>query len=68
MHDATVVSGEARPTIRFERRLGRLPSAVWRALTDREELNAWFPCDILTEEWKVGASLRFVFRDGGGTT
>lgn len=64
MDDATLVTGEARPVIRFERRLSRPPSAVWRALIDREELRSWFPCDIVTEEWKVGASLRFVFRGG----
>jgi uncharacterized protein YndB with AHSA1/START domain len=64
MDDATLVTGEGRPVIRSERRLRRPPSAVWRALTDREELNSWFPCDIVTDGWKVGASLRFVFREG----
>jgi uncharacterized protein YndB with AHSA1/START domain len=64
MQDATLVTGSGRPVIRLERRLSRPPSEVWRALTDRAELNAWFPCDILTETWKVGASLHFVFRAG----
>ena len=66
MDDATLVPGVARPTVRFERRLRRSPSAVWRALTVREELESWFPCDVLVDEWKVGASLRFVFRAGEG--
>jgi uncharacterized protein YndB with AHSA1/START domain len=64
MQDATLATGSGRPVIRLERRLSRSPSEVWRALTEREELNAWFPCDVLTETWKVGASLRFVFRGG----
>jgi len=64
MDDAELVLGPTRPVIRFERLLPRPPSAVWRALTDREELNSWFPCDIVTDGWRVGASLRFVFREG----
>jgi uncharacterized protein YndB with AHSA1/START domain len=64
MNDATLVTGGARPVIRFERHLNRPPAAVWRALTDPDELRAWFPCDIVTESWQVGASLRFVFQGG----
>jgi uncharacterized protein YndB with AHSA1/START domain len=64
MHDPTLVTTDARPKIRFDRHLPSPPAVVWRALTEREELNGWFPCDILTDEWKVGASLKFVFRDG----
>jgi len=67
MQDARVeMSAEGRPILRFERHLSRRPSAVWRALTQPDELNAWFPCDIITEEWEVGASLRFVFGGGEG--
>jgi len=64
MEDAELLTGATRPVIRFERLLRRPRPAVWRALTDREELNSWFPCDIVTDEWRVGASLRFVFREG----
>jgi uncharacterized protein YndB with AHSA1/START domain len=64
MNDATVTTGNDGATIRLERLLSQSPAEVWRALTDREELNTWFPCDILTAEWKIGASLRFVFRQG----
>ncbi len=62
MHDATLGTGGPRPVLRLERRLARPPAAVWRALTDREELQEWFPCDIDTDEWKPGARLRFVYR------
>jgi uncharacterized protein YndB with AHSA1/START domain len=64
MQEATLGTGGSRPSLRFERRLARPPAAVWRALTDREALKAWFPCDIITDEWKPGARLRFVFRNG----
>ncbi|HWE71276.1 MAG TPA: SRPBCC domain-containing protein [Acidimicrobiales bacterium] len=52
-----------RATIRFERLLPHPPEAVWRSLVDRDELNGWFPTDIITDEWKVGATLTFVFRE-----
>ena len=32
---------------------------MWRALTRPEELKAWFPSDIVTDEWEVGAALTF---------
>jgi uncharacterized protein YndB with AHSA1/START domain len=36
---------------------------VWRALTDREQLRAWFPCDVIVEggRWEVGAAISFPF-------
>jgi uncharacterized protein YndB with AHSA1/START domain len=64
MHDATLRTGGTRPVLRFERMLARPATAVWRALTDPDQLRAWFPCDIITEEWKAGAKLRFAFRGG----
>jgi len=64
MTDATMERVGGRVRLRFERDLAAPPEAVWRALTDREELAAWFPCDIVAEEWRSGVLLRFVFRDG----
>jgi uncharacterized protein YndB with AHSA1/START domain len=66
MQDVTLESTGTRPVLRLERRLARPPAEVWRALTDRDELATWFPCDILTDEWRSGAALRFVFRGGEG--
>jgi uncharacterized protein YndB with AHSA1/START domain len=63
MQDATLRTGGPRPVLRLERSLAHPPAAVWRALTDREELKMWFPCDIITDEWRTGARLRFVYRD-----
>jgi uncharacterized protein YndB with AHSA1/START domain len=54
--------------VRFERHLSHPPEKVWRALVDRDELRTWFPTDIITDEWKVGATLEFPFRNNEGPT
>jgi uncharacterized protein YndB with AHSA1/START domain len=61
--DATVVIGDGRPTVRLERQLSDPPSVVWKALTNREELRSWFPCDVVVEggTWRVGAAISFPF-------
>lgn len=63
MTDATLLTGDSRPTVRLERQLVDPPPVVWRALTDREELRAWFPCDVIVQGgvWKVGAAISFPF-------
>ena len=45
--------------LRFTRTLHHAPDKVWRALTDPEQLSAWFPQRI-DADWTVGAPLRFV--------
>lgn len=64
MNDATLRTHGPRPLIRFERHLSQPPATVWRALTDPEGLKSWFPCDIATESWQIGATLTFRFRRG----
>jgi len=61
--EATIVGEVDRPTIRLERQLVDPPSVVWRALTDREELRSWFPCDVIVTGglWKLGAAISFLF-------
>lgn len=49
------------PAVRFERVLNSPAEAVWRALTEPEELRGWFPCEISVDRWEVGASLTFSF-------
>jgi uncharacterized protein YndB with AHSA1/START domain len=63
MNDATIVTEGGRPAIRLERHLPDPPSVVWEALTDREQLRRWFPCDVIVASgiWEVGASLSFPF-------
>jgi uncharacterized protein YndB with AHSA1/START domain len=55
------LGASTRPAVRFERDLPDPPDAVWRALTDPQELKSWFPCEILADRWEAGAALRFVF-------
>jgi uncharacterized protein YndB with AHSA1/START domain len=50
------------------RQLPDPPEVVWRALTDRDELVTWFPCDVVTEGWEVGATLTFPFPEDVGMT
>lgn len=44
--------------LRFTRRLHHPAERVWRALTEPEQLQQWFP-DHIVGEWKLGAPLRF---------
>ncbi len=63
MTDGTLLTNRERPAVRLERYLPDPPNVVWRALTDREELRAWFPCDVDVhgQRWEVGASISFLF-------
>jgi uncharacterized protein YndB with AHSA1/START domain len=63
MNDATHLTRGARPAVRLERTLPDPPAVVWQALTDREQLRSWFPCDVIVAggRWEVGASLTFPF-------
>lgn len=63
MNDATLITDRARPAVRLERRLPDPPPIVWLALTDREQLRSWFPCDVMVEGglWEVGAAITFPF-------
>ena len=63
MNDATLLTDRTRPALRFERHLSDPPEVVWRALTDREQLRAWFPCDVIVSggRWEVGAAITFPF-------
>jgi uncharacterized protein YndB with AHSA1/START domain len=64
MTDAKLLIEETRrPAIRLERHLPDPPSVVWQALTDREQLRAWFPCDVIVDggRWRPGAAISFRF-------
>ena len=63
--DATLEPNESRYVLKVERRLAQPPERVWRAVTDRELLKQWFPCDV-EGDWTVGAGLRFEFLQGEG--
>jgi uncharacterized protein YndB with AHSA1/START domain len=63
MSDATLVTDQTRPAVRLERRLPDPPEIVWAAITERERLRAWFPCDVIVSdgEWVPGAEISFPF-------
>jgi uncharacterized protein YndB with AHSA1/START domain len=64
MTDATLlIEDELRPAVRLERHLPHPPLVVWRALTEREQLRPWFPCDVAVSggRWEAGAAITFTF-------
>jgi uncharacterized protein YndB with AHSA1/START domain len=69
MTNATLLTDGARPAVRLERDLADAPPVVWRAITDRTELQAWFPCDVVVDggTWTVGAAITFDFSEHGFT-
>jgi uncharacterized protein YndB with AHSA1/START domain len=66
MSDAMLVNEHVRPAVRLERLLPDPPDVVWGALTERDQLRAWFPCDVLVDggEWVPGAEISFPFPPG----
>ena len=64
MSEATLMATGSRPVLRFERFLPRPVEQVWRAVTDPEEMRAWFPTRIEIDTWEAGATLTHHF-DGG---
>ena len=46
--------------LRYERRLAHPPERVWRALTESDQLQHWFPTDIVGER-REGAPLQLPF-------
>jgi uncharacterized protein YndB with AHSA1/START domain len=63
MNDGTLLADGPRPAVRLERHLPDPPSIVWLAITDREQLRSWFPCDVVVADgrWEVGAAITFPF-------
>jgi uncharacterized protein YndB with AHSA1/START domain len=58
----TLAEHEGEWQVRFERRLRHPLEKVWRAVTEREHMQAWFP-DEMEGERRAGAPL--TFRDKG---
>jgi uncharacterized protein YndB with AHSA1/START domain len=63
MTDATASTEGGRTSVRLERHLMDPPAIVWQALTDRDQLRTWFPCDVIVDggRWFVGAGITFIF-------
>jgi len=58
MNDGTFYRLDGRPAVRFERVYPHPPEGVWMAITDPEELLAWFPSRAVIEP-AVGGSVSF---------
>lgn len=52
---------ENRPTLRFERRLSHPVEVVWRAITESDELERWFPSRVEVDDLRTGAEMTFRF-------
>src|ERR1700681_1487987 len=63
MNNATLLVSGVRPVVRLERQLPDPPPVVWQALTDPDQLRAWFPCEVVVDggRWQVGATISFPF-------
>jgi uncharacterized protein YndB with AHSA1/START domain len=57
---------DGRPAVRFERRLRRPVDAVWRAVTEPDELAHWFPAAV-TVDLRLGGAIAFAFADDDGS-
>lgn len=60
--DATLHTRDGRYVLYFERHLSHPPEKVWRAITEREHLRAWFPTDLEVEPG-VGGRVRWTFAE-----
>ena len=56
--DGELITIDERPALRFERRYPHPVERVWRAVTEPDELAAWFPSAVVGER-AVGAELVF---------
>jgi uncharacterized protein YndB with AHSA1/START domain len=56
---AVLLERDGRSVLRFERLLGHPRERVWRALTEREELEAWHPTPFLLEP-SAGGTITFL--------
>ncbi|HEX4540429.1 MAG TPA: SRPBCC domain-containing protein [Acidimicrobiales bacterium] len=56
--EGQLLQTDDRFRLRFSRRLAHSPQKVWRAITEPEHLQAWFPGRIVGQ-WIVGSRLEF---------
>ncbi len=66
------MTADGRCALRFERQLRHSPATVWRALTETDQLRAWFvdiiDYDRLRLDLTPGAQLDFYVKPGFGDT
>ncbi|MBF6447673.1 MULTISPECIES: SRPBCC family protein [Nocardia] len=59
---AELTTIDGTPTLRFMCRFAHPRERVWRAISDPEQMKAWFPAAVQTD-LRPGAPMRFVFDD-----
>ncbi|HZN16147.1 MAG TPA: SRPBCC family protein [Acidimicrobiales bacterium] len=65
--EVTATKTGSRVKVTFERRLAQPVDKVWRAITERDQLNQWFPSDVGVDV--IGPDtkeLHFTFRENEG--
>jgi uncharacterized protein YndB with AHSA1/START domain len=62
MSELATYDTSSTPTLRFERTLAHPIDAVWRAITELDQLEHWFPSTI-TGRVRPGERLAFEFKD-----
>lgn len=63
MQQGELIQHGGRWQLRFTRQLPHPPDKVWRAISEPDQLKAWFPQTIVGD-WTVGAPLKFVSKYG----
>jgi len=53
---------DGRLILHFERRLAHPPERVWRAITEPDQLEKWFPAAV-EMDFATGGKMRFTFRE-----
>ena len=54
---------DGKPALVFERELRHPVEAVWRAVTEPDQLKQWFPAEV-TVDVREGGAMTFTFPDG----
>jgi uncharacterized protein YndB with AHSA1/START domain len=54
---------ENHPALQFERRLSHPVEVVWRAITESDELEHWFPSKVKVDDLRTGAEITFTFEE-----
>jgi uncharacterized protein YndB with AHSA1/START domain len=62
--DGRLTTIDGRPALRFERRLGHAPERVWRAVSEPDELSAWFVAPIDVDRMEPGATFEAMGQTG----
>ena len=53
-------SGPGQPVLLIRQQFSHRADRLWRALTDDDELSAWFPCGVRLD-LRVGGTIQFLF-------